>query len=128
LKTKDLKIFRLPALFNKHIKKNILFDLLIDNNVSSINPNSAYQWYNLDNLADDIDENCFLFYNETVFNLFPEPVETSEILSLFNQSIQSSQARIDYDFKTKFTASGYIKSKEESLQEIRDFVNAARRK
>lgn len=128
LKTKDLKIFRLPALFNKHIKKNILFDLLNNNNVQNINPNSAYQWYNLDNLADDIQENCFFFYKETVFNLFPEPVETSDITSMFNYQLDPIQPRIQYDYKTKYTSSGYIKSKQESLEEIKTFINATRYK
>lgn len=50
LSYRDLKIFRLPALFNKHIKKNVIYDLINDNNVNLINPNSKYQWYNLDDL------------------------------------------------------------------------------
>lgn len=127
LKTDDLKIFRLPALFNKHIKKNILFDLLNNNNVQNINPNSSYQWYNLDNLVDDVQENCFLLHKETVFNLFPEPVETSEILSLFNVKLQSSSSRVDYNYKTKYSSSGYIKDKQTSLKEIQEFVNAYRK-
>jgi nucleoside-diphosphate-sugar epimerase len=47
--TEEIKVFRLPALFNKHIKKNILFDLINSNNIESINSNSSFQWYNLDN-------------------------------------------------------------------------------
>jgi nucleoside-diphosphate-sugar epimerase len=46
--TDDLKIFRLPALFSKNIKKNVLYDLIHNNNVDQINKNSAFQWYNLD--------------------------------------------------------------------------------
>lgn len=127
LTTEDLKIFRLPALFNKHIKKNILFDLLNNNNIQNINPNSAYQWYNLDNLANDIEENSFLLHKQTIFNLFPEPVETSEILSMFDIKIQSSQSRIDYNYETKYGNSGYIKNKHDSLKEIQEFVNAYRK-
>jgi hypothetical protein len=54
LKYEQLKIFRLPALFNRHIKKNILYDLINDNNVSQINYNSTFQWYNLNMLSNDM--------------------------------------------------------------------------
>ena len=50
--TDDLKIFRLPALFNKYIKKNILFDLINNNNVNDINRDSSFQWYNLEKRMD----------------------------------------------------------------------------
>lgn len=126
LRTDDLKIFRLPALFNRHIKKNVIFDLLNNNNVKNINPNSAYQWYNLDQLASDIDDYIFLFKEKTLFNLFPEPVETSEIVSMFNYQIDAAQPRIQYDYKTRYTSSGYIKNKKQSLEEIKNFIDAAR--
>jgi hypothetical protein len=122
----NLYVFRLPALFNKNIKKNILFDLINDNNVSEINVNSSYQWYNLDDLSKDIDTFISQYPNEQVFNLFPEPIETSEIIKLFpkaNDLINPNKERMEYNFTTKFNKSGYIKSKEIILNEIRKFVN-----
>jgi hypothetical protein len=47
----SVQIFRLPALFSKNIKKNILYDLLHNNNVNMINKNSSFQWYNLNDLV-----------------------------------------------------------------------------
>jgi nucleoside-diphosphate-sugar epimerase len=46
LKYSKLLILRLPALFGKHLKKNILFDLINNNEIHKINYNSKYQWYN----------------------------------------------------------------------------------
>jgi hypothetical protein len=41
----------LPALFGKHIKKNIIYDLLNENEIHNINYNSLYQWYNLSGIV-----------------------------------------------------------------------------
>ena len=44
----DYNIIRLPALFGKGLKKNIIFDLINNNNVNDIPINSEFQWYYLD--------------------------------------------------------------------------------
>jgi hypothetical protein len=126
IKTDDLKIFRLPALFNKNIKKNILFDLINENNVELINYNSSYQWYNLDNLSKDIVDYSKQYPIEKVFNLFPEPIESEEIVKLFPSLIHKTkfqENKIVYDFTTKYSNSGYISTKEDVLTEIKKFIN-----
>lgn len=126
LQTEELKIFRLPALFNQHIKKNILFDLINNNNVELINSNSSFQWYNLNNLSNDIIKYSEKYPNEIVFNLFPEPIDSLEIINLFpfllNQ-VNFSENKIVYDFTTKFSNNGYISLKEEILKEIKELIN-----
>jgi len=122
--TDSLKIFRLPALFNKHIKKNVLFDLINDNNVDQINSNSSFQWYNLDNLSNDIKKYSKLYPNETLFNLFTEPVDTMDIVSLFPHhmdKVKFLDNRVVYDYETRFGK--YISIKEEILNEIKKFIN-----
>lgn len=122
----ELYVFRLPALFNKHIKKNILFDLINNNNVSDINGNTMFQWYNLDGLVGDITQCIHNHPNEQIFNLFPEPIESSEIINLFpklSSNISFDKVRMIYDYTTKFSKSGYIKSKDIVLNEIKKFVN-----
>ena len=123
--TDDLKIFRLPALFNKYIKKNILFDLINNNNVNDINRDSSFQWYNLDNIVDDINYYSNKYPNETIFNLFTEPLESIEIINLFPKLINktSIKDRIVYNYTTKYNSTGYIKTKEEVLEEIKKFIN-----
>lgn len=123
--TDDLKIFRLPALFNKYIKKNILFDLINNNNVNDINRDSSFQWYNLDNIVDDINYYSNKYPNEIIFNLFTEPLESIEIINLFPKLINktSIKDRIVYNYTTKYNSTGYIKTKEEVLEEIKKFIN-----
>lgn len=124
LSYKNLKIFRLPALFNKHIKKNILYDLLNNNNINEINLNSKYQWYNLDNLYYDIEKH--IHSNHEIFNLFTEPLDTVEIIKLFPHyldKVSSNKNEIIYNFKTIHTNTGYLKTKEEVIIEIKKFLN-----
>ena len=61
-------IVRLPALFGKGLKKNIIFDLINNNNIGDIPVNSAFQWYWLDWLKRDID--LIIKNNIKVCNLF----------------------------------------------------------
>ena len=124
VKTDDLKIFRLPALFNKHIKKNVLFDLINENNIEQINGNSSFQWYNLDNLTSNIEKYSTLYPNETVFNLFTEPIDTMDIVKLFPQyvnRVSHSDIKVKYDYTTKHNE--YISSKETVLGEIKNLIH-----
>lgn len=120
----DYKIYRLPALFNNKIKKNVLYDLINDNNVTSINRNSYFQWYNLNNLHKFISETCET--ERTVFNVFTEPLKTLEIIELFPQhkdKIPFIDNSVVYDYKTNLTESGYIQTAEEVLKEIKELVD-----
>jgi hypothetical protein len=123
VKSDDLKIFRLPALFNKNIKKNVLYDLIHNNNVEQINQNSFFQWYNLDNLKSDIDKFSTEYPEEVVFNLFTEPINTSEIVGLFSEYTDKVQNgnKVIYDYHTKFGK--YISNKDNVLKEIKQFIN-----
>jgi hypothetical protein len=123
VKTDDLKIFRLPALFNKNIKKNVLFDLIHNNNVEQINQNSFFQWYNLDNLKSDIGKYSTEYPDESLFNLFTEPIYTSDIVELFPEHMDKVQngSKVIYDYRTKF--GGYISNKHNVLKEIKQFIN-----
>lgn len=120
----DYKIYRLPALFNNKIKKNVLYDLINDNNVTSINRNSYFQWYNLNNLHKFISETCET--ERTVFNVFTEPLKTLEIIELFPQhkdKIPFIDNGVVYDYKTNLTELGYIQTAEQVLKEIKELVD-----
>lgn len=121
LECNNIQIYRLPALFSIDIKKNILYDLLNNHNVSDINYNSTFQWYNLNNLALDINK----IDNKGVYNLFTEPIKTKLILDLFNlkeSDVNNNSQEIIYNFKTKYTNSGYIQKKEDVLEDIKNFI------
>lgn len=126
LNYESIKIFRLPALFSKDIKKNILYDLLYNNNVSMINKNTIFQWYNLNDLNDDIEFFTKEYPNDSVFNLFTEPLNSVEIIDLFSQhkeNVDDSQSNIVYNYKTKYTTTGYLKSKNIIINEIKKLIN-----
>lgn len=131
LKYDDLKIFRLPALFGKHIKKNILFDLLTNNNVDKINMDSTYQWYNLEHLNTDIKRYCEYYPSKTEFNFFTEPLHTSFIVDLFpeHKEIIKDNIResVTYDYKTIYgNNNGYMYSKNLIINDIKNFINEFR--
>lgn len=123
--TKDVyKIYRLPALFNNKIKKNVLYDLIHNNNVEQISRRSYFQWYNLDNLHKFISET--IDTDRKVFNLFTEPLYTDYIINLFPQykeKIPYTDNRIIYDYTTTLTESGYIQTADEVLNEIKTLIN-----
>lgn len=125
LKYNNLSILRLPALFGKHIKKNVLFDLLNNNQIEKINYNSKYQWYNLNNLAKDT-YNCIKATNKIlIINLFPEPIETSEILKLFKlnkSNVDTKSKEIIYDYRVSSTGGAYIENKDIILKDIENFI------
>jgi hypothetical protein len=128
IKTNNLKIFRLPALFNNLIKKNILYDLINNYNLESININSLYQWYNLDNLSNDIERYMQIFPDQRIFNLFTEPIHTKDIASLFpydHKIYRHNETIIRYDYHTAFGGgnTNYIQNKEKVLTEIKKFTN-----
>lgn len=125
----DYKIFRLPALFTKNLKKNVLFDLLTNNQVENINYNSSFQWYNLDNLCKDILKFSNLKETQKIYNLFTEPIETSDLLELFPEhknKVVFKPVRFEYNFTTNLDKSGYIQTKQSVLSEIINFINEFR--
>jgi len=122
-----LNIFRIPALFNKHIKKNIVYDMLKDNNVNKINANSSFQWYSLDHLYEHITLFTSHYKDEEIFNLFPEPLDTRELIKLFPGVDKCDWGpKVIYDYRTKFFATGYFYPKEISLNYLKEFINASR--
>lgn len=129
LKCENLKIFRLPALFGPNIKKNIVYDLLNNNQVDKIKTNSYFQWYDLDDLYSDVKYR--LDSNINVYNLFPEPIRTSNIVRLFPEfanKVDSVSLGQHYNYKTSYTESGYLYSKEVSLAKLAKFIHETRSK
>lgn len=125
----NLKIFRLPALFGKHIKKNIIFDLLNNNQVDKIKAKSTYQWYDLNDLYKDVQDRLLL--SPKVFNLFPEPIPTKRIIELFPQykdMVDNVEQGSIYVFKTIHTGTGFLYNKEISLAKLAKFIHEARSK
>lgn len=119
---KNFYIFRLPALFGKSLKKNIIFDLINNNQLEKINLNSYYQWYDLYDLADHIRQ--FSSLDGEVFNLFTEPVYTQDLVKTFfpNKKIGYFGDVINYNYRTKYHETGYLYDTQTSLFKIKNFL------
>ena len=129
LNYKSLHVFRLPALFGDHLKKNVLFDLLHNNNVDKINLNTYYQWYDLGRLHDDIKHYTTNYHGGT-FNLFTQPVYTADIVHEFfpGVNVGYSGDLVWYNWKTQHHASGYILDGAQVMQDIENFLYETRNK
>ena len=125
LEYETLKIFRLPALFGKHLKKNIFFDLMNNHQVDQINTASVYQWYNLANLWQDIQKAKTL--DGQIFNFFSEPVETEQLLTeVFQVSLDNKKNFKNHNFKTIHSETGFWETKENILNQMKEFLNENR--
>jgi len=120
---------RLPGLFGDGLKKNVIFDLLHDNILETINPASRFQYYFLDRLWTDI--NRCLDAGLPVVNFATEPVATSEILSRYfpGKKVGSKPSpEAAYDFHTCFNAElggyeGYLYDRETVLNDMGVFIH-----
>lgn len=130
---KNYHIIRLPALFGRGLKKNIIYDLLNNNNVANIPIHSAFQWYNLEWLNDDV--SICKKNNIQECNLFTEPLETICIVDLFKQydfskntMNDATTTTISYDVQTinhryfPHGSNGYIRNKQDVLKNIENFI------
>ncbi len=126
----DTTIVRLPGLFGKGLKKNVIFDLLNNNNVEKIHKDGVYQYYNLDNIWKDI--NVALDNGLEVVNLATPPVSTEEVareafgVEFTNAPQDVKPAFWDMHSKYADVYSGegtYLYTKQQVLADIKAFVD-----
>ncbi|OXM86530.1 NAD(P)-dependent oxidoreductase [Paenibacillus rigui] len=126
---KNTHIVRLPGLFGDGLKKNIIYDFLHNNCLEMINCDNVFQFYNLDRIYKDI---TVIIQNDiTKVNFGTEPVSVKEVASsAFNINFENKTEKLPvyYDMKTKYSnlfdsnSYGYIDSKENILNQIKEFV------
>jgi hypothetical protein len=74
----ELHIVRLPGLFGPGLKKNVIYDLLHDNCLDAIHPESAFQYYDVTSLWEDLE---IIEKNELdLVNLVTEPLGTKRMV------------------------------------------------
>lgn len=121
-------IVRLPGLFGPGIKKNVIFDLMNDNNVDRIHPDGEYQYYDLTRLNDDIE---VAWRNGLrLVNLATEPLPTSRLASeVFGRelAVPEGVAAGRYDMRTRYADrwgrdGGYLSSADEVVNALKSFV------
>jgi nucleoside-diphosphate-sugar epimerase len=122
-------IVRLPGLFGTGLKKNIIYDFLHNNIVDKIHKDSIFQFYNLDDLWQDIQKS--IGYNLELVNFAAEPISVEEVASKafgFEFTNQPDILPSKYNFKTKYSemfgnTNGYICSQEKVVQDLKRFVH-----
>lgn len=116
---KDFNCWRLPGLFAKHMTKNIIWDLIHSHDLHKINPNSFYQWYNLEWLDSDIRK----YYKPDIkfYNLFTEPIKTQDIIDFTGHSC-TGESLIYYDWTTNLEDYGYVRSYFDVLESIKQVI------
>jgi len=125
-------IVRLPGLFGPGLKKNVIYDLLNDNQVDKINPDSRIQYYDLSALWADIDRAMEAGIDRV--HLFPEGVKTAEIIQRFFPGTEvgsDAGPAVDYAYRSKHAAlfggrDGYIWSRQQVLERMGAFVDSNR--
>lgn len=128
----DPLIARLPALFGRGLKKNIVFDLLAGNQTDRINPAAVFQWYPLARLSADLRRARAASLG--LVNLFPEPVATRAILdTLFPEAVvgppvePAPHYRLQTAHAAAFGGTGpYLMPAGAVMADLSRFVEAAR--
>jgi hypothetical protein len=129
----DGSIVRLPGLFGQGLKKNVIFDLLHDNNVDKIHHAGSFQYYNLDIIWRDIQ--IVLAHDLKLVNFASAPVRTDEIAKQafgmdFNNEPEGATAG-SYDMHTKYAEAfnqqgNYMYTKQDELADITSYVEKER--
>lgn len=126
----DTTVVRLPGLFGNGLKKNVIFDLLHDNNVEKIHKDGVYQYYNLDNIWKDI--NVALDNNVELVNLATSPVSTEEVAKeAFGVEFTNAPEDVNpafWDMHSKYAdlyggEGDYLYTKQQELADIKAFVD-----
>jgi sugar phosphate isomerase/epimerase len=121
----DHYILRLPGLFGTGLKKNVIYDLIHDNLVGSISLSSSFQYYNIENLKDDIDY-C-ICKKIRLIHLVSPPIQTETIVSQFfpdNMSKCKGTTSVVYKLQTKHGKNKYWKSANDVLDDMKYFIQS----
>jgi nucleoside-diphosphate-sugar epimerase len=123
-------VVRLPGLVGPGLRKNVIFDLLNDNNLSAIDSRGVFQFYPLVNLWFDIQ--AAVAAGLKLVHLTAEPISVKDVAlqgfnKAFEQELVASPAV--YDMRSRhaaiFGASGaYQYTRRESIQAIRAYAQS----
>jgi nucleoside-diphosphate-sugar epimerase len=129
----DTTIIRLPGLFGDGLKKNVIYDLLHDNNVDRIHKDGTYQYYNLDNIWKDVQ--IALDNKLPLVNLATPPVTTEEVAEYaFGVAFTNEPSDVTpafWDMHSKYAdiyggEATYLYKRQQELDDIKDFVERER--
>ena len=114
---------RLPIVFGRGFKKNYLFDLMNEKNLSDIFLDNKVQFYDVSQLTSDIVIHSSR--SRKIVNLATEPVTLDEVVdmhfpSLKNRCVKGSN--YSSNMISKYSSNGYFEDKAAVLKKIGDFI------
>jgi nucleoside-diphosphate-sugar epimerase len=129
----QVHIVRLPGLFGPGLRKNVIFDLIHNNEIEKINPESQFQWYDVTRLWQDIQR--AISQNLQLVMLATEPVATGTIQKrFFPDAVMGAAApkSVYYNVQTRYSElfggkDGYILSHSQVLDDIGRFIATEQR-
>jgi hypothetical protein len=121
-------VVRLPGLFGPGLKKNVIYDLIHDNMLDSINSDSSFQYYDITRLWSDI--GLALEHQLDLVHLFTQPIATRQIVQRFfphKQVGQNPAPQAHYDHRTRHAAlfggnGGWIEPADAVLDRLGDYL------
>ena len=126
----DHLVVRLPGLVGPGLRKNVIFDLLNDNNLQAIDSRGVFQFYPMVSLKYDID--VALRERLRLVHLTAAPISVGEVAREgfgrpFDQTLAAAPAR--YDFRSKHAAlfggaDGYQYGKRETILAVRSYAQS----
>lgn len=125
-------IVRLSGVFGPGLKKNVLYDLLHDNCLDTINPDSSFQYYNVSHLWRDLEQ-----LDRTgirLINFVTEPIRTRDIIDRYfpGKLVGQRQAsEVHYDVRTLYSEKfgrppRYLGEAAQVMADLGDFVDSVR--
>ena len=112
-----ITIIRLPGLFGKGLKKNIIYDLQ-HGQTNYIHLNSQFQWLDIEYVIDFLKKPL----SPGIFELFPEPLPTRELIKTFFPIYLKNCKNTNgvyYNFKPE---AGFCMSKREVVKRLKKFI------
>lgn len=123
-------VVRLPGLVGPGLRKNVLFDLLNENNLHAVDSRAVFQFYPMVNLWFDIE--TAITAQLKLVHLTAEPVSVAEVATRafnkdFDQRLSKPPAR--YDFRSRCSAlfggtGDYQYSKRDTMLAIRAYAQS----
>lgn len=123
-------IVRLPGLIGPGLRKNIIFDILNDNNILAIDSRSKFQFYPMVNLWYDVQ--IALKADLKLVHLTAEPVSVASVANLgFGKLFLNVLERpvATYDFRTRYAdvfgvSGNYQYTERETIQAVRSYAQS----
>ena len=119
----DYLIIRLPAVFGQGIKKNILYDLLNNNQIFKINKEDKYQWFDLSLLYKEIQKLKKNNNYNKIVELYSPPISNHQIIKYFPQFKINKKKSKSVNYKVR-PENGFYKDKKFILNRIKLFIKS----